>query len=141
MGTWRIEITGAGPHENDLPTDADAVARILPAVLRAHGQDITGARFAKTDGNGFSADHVDLLVPEPDAELHADRAAPEHIMQFFAWAHLPPGLAHVSAFFGHLAEVLVQILPRNPERTVALRKLLEAKDAGVRALVAKGGGR
>ena len=28
-------------------------------------------------------------------------------------------------------------LPRNPERTVALRKLLEAKDAAVRALLAK----
>lgn len=27
-------------------------------------------------------------------------------------------------------------LPRNPERTVALRKLLEAKDAAVRALLA-----
>ena len=28
-------------------------------------------------------------------------------------------------------------LPRNPERTVALRKLLESKDAAVRALIAK----
>lgn len=28
-------------------------------------------------------------------------------------------------------------LPRNPERTVALRKLLEAKDAAVRARLAK----
>lgn len=28
-------------------------------------------------------------------------------------------------------------LPRNPERTVALRKLLEAKDAAVRALIFK----
>ncbi len=28
-------------------------------------------------------------------------------------------------------------LPRNPERTVALRKLLEAKDAAVRAVLAK----
>jgi hypothetical protein len=28
-------------------------------------------------------------------------------------------------------------LPRNPERTVALRKLLEAKDAAVRALLFK----
>jgi hypothetical protein len=28
-------------------------------------------------------------------------------------------------------------LPRNPERTVALRKLLEAKDAAVRAALAK----
>lgn len=28
-------------------------------------------------------------------------------------------------------------VPRNPERTVALRKLLEAKDAAVRATLAK----
>lgn len=58
-------------------------------------------------------------------------------MQFFAHAHLPPHLAAVSAPFGELAERIVQELPRNPERTVALRKLLEAKDAAVRALLAK----
>jgi hypothetical protein len=141
MGNWRIEITGVGSHDNGLPTDADAVARLLPAILRAHGQNITGARFAKADGDGFSADHVDLLVPEPDAELNVERAAPEHIMQFFAWAHLPPALAGVSAIFGQLAEVVVHMLPRSPERTVALRKLLEGKDAAVRARVAKGGAR
>ena len=32
-----------------------------------------------------------------------------------------------------LAHGLVRELPRNPERTVALRKLLESKDAAVRA--------
>lgn len=58
-------------------------------------------------------------------------------MQFFAHAHLPPHLAAVSAPFAELAERVVVTLPRNPERTVALRKLLEAKDAAVRALVAK----
>ncbi len=62
---------------------------------------------------------------------------PEHIMQFFAYAHLPPHLQAVSAPFGELAVRLVESLPRNPERTAALRKLLEAKDAAVRALVAK----
>jgi hypothetical protein len=31
------------------------------------------------------------------------------------------------------------VLPRNPERTVALRKLLEAKDAAVRAQLFKEG--
>lgn len=61
----------------------------------------------------------------------------EHIMQFFAYAHLPPHLQDVSRPFGELAERIVDTLPRNPERTVALRKLLEAKDAAVRALVAK----
>lgn len=62
---------------------------------------------------------------------------PEHIMQFFAWGHLPPHLGAVSKSFADLAQTIVEQLPRNPERTVALRKLLEAKDAAVRALVAK----
>lgn len=61
----------------------------------------------------------------------------EHILQFFAYAHLPPHLQAVSKPFGDLAQRIVETLPRNPERTVALRKLLEAKDAAVRALVAK----
>lgn len=68
----------------------------------------------------------------------------EHILQFFAYAHLPPHLQAVSKPFGDLAHALVhgdQVLPaplpRNAERTVALRKLLEAKDAAVRALLAK----
>lgn len=62
---------------------------------------------------------------------------PEHILQFFAWSHLPPHLQAASRPFALLAEHIVAELPRNPERTVALRKLLEAKDAAVRALVAK----
>lgn len=60
----------------------------------------------------------------------------EHISQFFAYEHLPAHLQDVSRPFGELAQRIVDTLPRNPERTVALRKLLEAKDAAVRALVA-----
>lgn len=59
--------------------------------------------------------------------------AQEPILQFFSYAHLPPHLAMVSAPFAVLAMKLVDTLSRNPERTVALRKLLEAKDAAVRA--------
>lgn len=61
----------------------------------------------------------------------------EHIIQFFAWEHLPEHLASVSQHFASVAEFVVNTLPRNPERTVALRKLLEAKDAAVRARMAK----
>jgi hypothetical protein len=64
----------------------------------------------------------------------------DHIMQFFAYDHLPPHLQTVSAPFCELAKSIVNEetgLPPNPERTVALRKLLEAKDAAVRAFVAK----
>jgi hypothetical protein len=58
-------------------------------------------------------------------------------MQFFAYEHLPPSLQVISLPFGRLATMIVTTLPRNPERTVALRKILEAKDAAVRALVAR----
>jgi hypothetical protein len=58
---------------------------------------------------------------------------PEPILQFFAYEHLREDLQTVSRSFSLLAGELVATLPRNPERTVALRKLLEAKDAAVRA--------
>ena len=64
---------------------------------------------------------------------------PEHIWQFFAYSHLPPHLQVVSKPFGDLAAHIIGTLPRNPERTVSLRKLLESKDAAVRALVANDG--
>jgi hypothetical protein len=59
----------------------------------------------------------------------------EPLMQWFAYDHLPPHLQVVSRPFGELAEQIVRDLPRNPERTVALRKLLESKDCAVRALL------
>ena len=61
----------------------------------------------------------------------------EYLLQFFEYKHLPEHLQNVSAPFGALADNLVKSLPRNPERTVALRKLLEAKDCAVRALLFK----
>lgn len=60
----------------------------------------------------------------------------EHIMQFFAYGNLPTHMQTISKPFCDLAMQIVQTLPRNPERTVALRKLLEAKDAAVRASIA-----
>ena len=61
---------------------------------------------------------------------------PDHIMQFFKFEHLPPHLRTVSEPFSKMADEIVASLPRNPERTVALRKLLESKDAAVRARLA-----
>jgi hypothetical protein len=57
----------------------------------------------------------------------------ESLLQFFAYEHLPEHLQVISKPFGELANHIVAVLPRNPERTVALRKLLEAKDCAVRA--------
>lgn len=57
----------------------------------------------------------------------------EPMLQFFQFAHLPAHLQEVSKPFCTLAEQIVDNLPRNPERSAALRKLLEAKDCAVRA--------
>lgn len=61
----------------------------------------------------------------------------EPMMQFFAFEHLPEHLQVVSIKFYELACTMVAILPRNPERTAGLRKLLEAKDCAVRAVLFK----
>lgn len=87
-------------------------------------------------------DQDDIAVPgavhpgNPSLEQQGQQIT-EPILQFFTYQHLPQLLAAVSAPFADLAVQLVQTLPRNAERTVALRKLLEAKDAAVRARLAK----
>lgn len=71
---------------------------------------------------------------EAFAEAAKDRhTATKHVVQYFAWSHLPPHLGAVSSAFGLLALNLLLLLPDGPELTVALRHLLEAKDAAVRA--------
>lgn len=55
------------------------------------------------------------------------------ILKFFTFAHLPVSLADVSFTFARQAVFITENVPRNAERTVALRKLLESKDAAVRA--------
>ena len=57
------------------------------------------------------------------------------ILTYFHYAHLPLHLQGISRPFTLLAISVVSICPRNPERTVALRKLLEAKDCAVRAMI------
>lgn len=61
----------------------------------------------------------------------------EPLLQFFDYAHLQPHLQPVAYEFFKTAHYVVSTLPRNTERTVALRKLVEAKDAAVRTLILK----
>jgi len=79
----------------------------------------------------ITAADVGALPPAPPPQ------ALEPILQYFSYGHLPPTLATVSAQFAVLAEFIVDHLPRCAERTVALRKLLEGKDAAVRAALGK----
>lgn len=57
------------------------------------------------------------------------------ILQYFSYGHLPPGLKECSEMFAGVAARVVLNLPAGPERTACLRKLLEAKDCAVRAML------
>jgi hypothetical protein len=56
-----------------------------------------------------------------------------HVIKFFNYEHLPQKLQDISRPFHELARKVADWAPDNPETTVALRKLLEAKDAAIRA--------
>ncbi len=59
------------------------------------------------------------------------------LMQFFKYDHLPEHLQAISKPFAELACHIDSTIPANAESTVALRKLLEAKDCAVRAVLYK----
>jgi hypothetical protein len=61
----------------------------------------------------------------------------DYLLQFFKYDHLPDHLRVISKPFADLAHEIAETVPVNPERTTALRKLLEAKDCAVRALLFK----
>jgi len=55
------------------------------------------------------------------------------ILRYFQYEHLSEKLQAVSIPFCELALRMEETLPRGAEKSTALRKLLEAKDAAVRA--------
>jgi len=59
----------------------------------------------------------------------------DRMLKYFGYAHLPEHLQAVSKPFHDLATHVVETIPMCAERTVTLRKLLESKDAAVRAVV------
>lgn len=72
---------------------------------------------------------------EPDVEPTPDQIKAEPLLQLFRYKHLTrPDLRAVSLQFCQLA-IQIAELPRNPERSASLRKLREAKDAAVTAIL------
>lgn len=70
-------------------------------------------------------------APVVFADLHP---AISHLLRYFAFQHLPAHLQKVSRPFAELAS-RIAVESDSQETTVALRKLLEAKDAAVRAML------
>jgi hypothetical protein len=57
------------------------------------------------------------------------------ILKYFEYGHLPPPLQALSKPLCELAQQLDGQLPDGPEKSAGLRKLLEAKDCFVRAML------
>lgn len=57
------------------------------------------------------------------------------IIKYFKYDHLPEKLQGVSKEFAMLATSLNDTLPESAEKSAGLRKLLEAKDCFVRAVL------
>ncbi len=87
--------------------------------------------------NKIIYEKIELPKALQDETPRKESAEHKSLMQFFAYEHLPPHLQEYSKPFYELATLITLTLPRNPERTVALRKLLEAKDCAVRAKLFK----
>lgn len=88
-----------------------------------------------TDGIAAAVETASA-IPGTDADSGPrDRAIvdEEPILKFFEHEHLPERLAKISRPFFELAFRVFYTQPAGAERSTALRKLLEAKDAAVRA--------
>ena len=57
----------------------------------------------------------------------------DELLKWFEYKHLPDDLQDISYYCSTLAILMDDTLPASTEKTVGLRKLLEAKDCFVRA--------
>ena len=126
MGNWTITIKGTGPHHNGKAFDAESVAGRTCQHLLRHGHTIQDATLVVGNGD------AEPIRFDPTARPISVHVA--NVLKFFAFEHLPPHLQAASAPFKELAHLIIN-MSDNPETTVALRKILEAKDAAVRSLL------
>ena len=143
-GTHNINLHGVG---------ADDVLQVTPEWIDKHSDGLGVSALlggyvviypdsyeSWSPADSFESGYVE--VTDEDLEsvtltLTPDDRHPsvQHVMQFFEYEHLPDHLQAVSRPWCELANQMADGLPSNAETTVALRKLLEGKDAAVRALL------
>jgi hypothetical protein len=151
MGNFKIVIDAVGGHGDNREVgpggdltfsehgSPDKTAYEFVQSLKTKGWFQNGGSAVLVHWPGEKGQVVDDLL-NGKRKYGSFRESPpdeDAIMQFFASSHLPADLANVSRPFTEMARSIVQAMPRNAERTVALRKLLEAKDAAVRAYLSK----
>lgn len=79
---------------------------------------------------GYQEDVQDIAFDTP-TQAEVD----EPLLRWFSAAHLPPMLRGMMEAYRNMAVTVVNALPRSPERTLAIRALIESKDNAIRGLV------
>lgn len=152
MGNFKVEIEAVGGHGDfrevkqgdklpDYPGQEhagvhpagspDCMARAFAAML-SKSNNVLSAKLIHWPDNTPIVDN--LLTGIREHGDFMERWQGEEMLRYFAFSHLPEGpMRETSRLFCHLAFMVVRTLARSAERTVALRKLLEGKDAAVRA--------
>lgn len=122
-------------------------------MYTTHGHHIPGTttenppeKIQRCGGPGLCGPCSNQTLRHITHALKAEQSTPEHkqipmhepfkpspIIRYFESKHLPLNLAAVVLPFESLAINIDENVPNGPEKSVALRKLLEAKDAAVRA--------
>lgn len=105
---------------------------VVVRVRSAGANDVSQIEMSHEEWEQWLA-NAQRVLPQPQPSFADEQIATDPILQYFNFGHLPERLQAVSAIFYDAACKIVALVPRNAERTVALRKLLEAKDAAVRA--------
>jgi hypothetical protein len=115
---------------------------VRPPVFDTAPSEFTSQAGPIPTGGGTGLSTPANRVPQKGSDIYPDRVEfdereiqTDPILRHFRYAHLPSMLQRVSQPFCSLARFIVDRIPANEERSVALRKLLEAKDAAVRANV------
>lgn len=94
-------------------------------------------RCDECSGIHFGQSYNDYVAERKQGKDHHTQVFNEKlfpILSFFGYSHLPPHLQKVSKKFHDMARTLIH-LPNKSEADHALRKLLESKDAAVRAAI------
>lgn len=98
---------------------------------------------AGENGDGYLVRYKDGYVSWSPSkafeEAYCKIGREDRMLKWFSFEHLPPKLKKISKTFYNQAIFIASNIDSGPERTAAMRKLLEAKDAAVRAVVHPGG--
>jgi hypothetical protein len=78
---------------------------------------------------------LEPTIHPADPMFSDEEIAKNPILRFFHYKHLPPALMQASQPFCELAAKVARTTKPSAETSTCLRKLLEAKDCAVRAIL------